>query len=133
MEEHSFFTELSRSGSEGGEEEEIFFDSTLRYAQVKEFKNIEIIQGDILKIQDTRYKIQVDEYLDEDFYMYKEDVDLAWRLRLAGWKVIYFPEAVVIHDHGRASAKKPWYFAPFTDKLSRAHIALWIKYFWKWN
>ncbi len=29
LKEHSFFTELSRSGSEGGEEE-IFFDSTLR-------------------------------------------------------------------------------------------------------
>ncbi len=57
LKEHSFFTELSRSGSEGGEEE-IFFDSTLRYARVKEFKNIEIIQGDILKIQDTKYKIQ---------------------------------------------------------------------------
>jgi len=34
------------------------FFSTLRYARVKEFKNIEIIQSDILKIQDTRYKIQ---------------------------------------------------------------------------
>lgn len=37
---------------------------------------------------------------DEDFFMYMEDVDLAFRARLAGWKCIYIPGAVVIHHHG---------------------------------
>ncbi len=40
------------------------------------------------------------EYFDEDFFMYKEDVDLAWRLRLAGWKTIYAPGAVAYHGRG---------------------------------
>ncbi len=40
------------------------------------------------------------EYFDEDFFMYKEDVDLAWRLRLAGWKTIYTPKAVAYHGRG---------------------------------
>ncbi len=26
------------------------------------------------------------EYFDEDFFAYKEDIDIAWRLRLAGWQ-----------------------------------------------
>jgi GT2 family glycosyltransferase len=34
---------------------------------------------------------------DEDFFMYCEDVDLAWRLRLLGWKVVFAPEARVYH------------------------------------
>lgn len=38
-----------------------------------------------------------DEYFDEDFFAYKEDVDLAWRLLLAGWKNWYEPRAVVFH------------------------------------
>jgi len=38
-----------------------------------------------------------DEYLDELFFAYKEDVDLAWRAQLAGWKCVYTPEAVGYH------------------------------------
>lgn len=37
------------------------------------------------------------EYLDEDLFMYKDDVDLAWRLRLAGWKNWYEPAARIYH------------------------------------
>ncbi len=43
------------------------------------------------------------EYLDEDFFAYKEDVDLAWRLRLAGWEAVYAPSAVAWH--GRSAAE----------------------------
>ena len=35
--------------------------------------------------------------LDESFFMYCEDVDLAWRVQLAGWRCIYAPEAKVYH------------------------------------
>lgn len=37
------------------------------------------------------------EVLDEDFFMYKEDVDLAWRLQRLGWNAWYSPEAVAWH------------------------------------
>jgi len=35
--------------------------------------------------------------LDEDFYFSCEDLDLAWRAQLAGWKCVYAPDAVVYH------------------------------------
>lgn len=37
------------------------------------------------------------EVLDEDFFMYKEDVDLAWRLRLLQWDTAYVPDALAWH------------------------------------
>jgi GT2 family glycosyltransferase len=37
------------------------------------------------------------EVLDEQFFMYKEDVDLAWRLRHRGWECWYVPAAVATH------------------------------------
>lgn len=36
---------------------------------------------------------------DDDFFMYYEDTDLAWRARLRGWKVLYAPQAIVRHVH----------------------------------
>jgi GT2 family glycosyltransferase len=37
---------------------------------------------------------------DEDFFLFMEDVDLAFRGRLAGWKCMYVPAARVVHIHG---------------------------------
>lgn len=37
------------------------------------------------------------EYFDQNFFAYKEDIDLAWRLRLYGWQAWYLPEAIVYH------------------------------------
>ena len=34
------------------------------------------------------------EFLDEDFFTFREDADVAWRGRLFGWRAIYVPEAV---------------------------------------
>jgi len=44
------------------------------------------------------------EYFDEDFFLYKEDIDLAWRLRLNGWAAQYLPSAESYH-YRSASAK----------------------------
>jgi GT2 family glycosyltransferase len=38
-------------------------------------------------------------------FFYYEDVDLSLRLRDAGWKLIYNPNAVVYHDH-QATSKR---------------------------
>jgi GT2 family glycosyltransferase len=34
---------------------------------------------------------------DSDFFLYREDADLSWRLRNLGWKCLYVPEAVAFH------------------------------------
>jgi N-acetylglucosaminyl-diphospho-decaprenol L-rhamnosyltransferase len=50
---------------------------------------------------------------DERFFIYFEDVDLCARLSQAGWKVVYFPEAALIHCHLRQSATGWWNRARF--------------------
>ena len=41
-----------------------------------------------------------DEYFDEDFFAYVEDVDLAWRARRLGWSAAFVPEATATHVRG---------------------------------
>jgi GT2 family glycosyltransferase len=36
-------------------------------------------------------------YFDADFFLYREDADLAWRLRKLGWRALYVPSAVAYH------------------------------------
>ena len=44
--------------------------------------------------------------LDEDFFCYMEDVDLGFRLRLAGWRCMYVPTAVVHHVGSATSGRR---------------------------
>lgn len=50
-----------------------------------------------------------DEYFDEDFFCYKEDVDLAWRMRLLSWRAFYQPKAIGYHDRsaGEGTTRNP--------------------------
>lgn len=57
------------------------------------------------------------EYFDENFFMYKEDVDLAWRLRLAGWKAMYEPTAIAYHFRGAGESAARNYFAIVRERL----------------
>jgi GT2 family glycosyltransferase len=36
---------------------------------------------------------------DGGYFLYLDDADVAWRSRMAGWRALYAPDAVVWHDH----------------------------------
>jgi GT2 family glycosyltransferase len=55
-------------------------------------------------------------YLDETFFMYYEDTDLSWRMRLAGWRVLYEPAAVVDHVHAGSSGEWSPFFTFHVDR-----------------
>jgi hypothetical protein len=45
--------------------------------------------------------------LDEQFWMYGEDIDWAYRIKAAGWKVLYHPAVTVLHVKRAASRQNP--------------------------
>ncbi len=46
--------------------------------------------------------------LDEEFFMYGEDIDWCYRIKEAGWIVYYYPYTQIIHYKGASSRKKPF-------------------------
>lgn len=51
--------------------------------------------------------------LDEDFFAYLEDVDLAWRAQWAGWRALSVPTARVLHLHSATTREG----SPFKNRL----------------
>jgi hypothetical protein len=45
--------------------------------------------------------------LDESFFMYGEDLDWAYRIKEAGWRVFYYPEVSVLHVKRASSRQNP--------------------------
>lgn len=73
--------------------------------------------------------------LDDDFFFSMEDVDLAWRAQLAGWRCVYTPSAVVYHA---LSATGGGVTASFHDGRNAIYVlikdypaGLWRKYWWR--
>src|ERR1700684_2185111 len=61
--------------------------------------------------------------LDENLFMYGDDVDWCRRCWKAGWQVVFFPGARAIHDRGKITASYPVRFAVAQQKS--------VLYYWR--
>jgi GT2 family glycosyltransferase len=57
---------------------------------------------------------------DEDLFLYHEDHDLSWRIRLGGWKLIVTPKAVCYHHYNFNKGVRKFY----QSEKNRLHIFL---------
>lgn len=55
--------------------------------------------------------------LDETMFMFFEDNDLCLRMRMSGWKVMYFPHTTVTHVGGKSAEKNPQAGGAYYDSL----------------
>jgi len=71
-------------------------------------------------LEDIKYK---GEYFDEDFFAYKEDIDLAWRLKNKGWSSFYNPYALAYHFRkiGAEQGNKKLFFIP-KDQFNKSAL-----------
>lgn len=68
--------------------------------------------------------------LDEDFFMYCEEVDWAWRIRRAGWRILCEPRAQVTHLGGGSSSQaRPRSLL----NLWKSRLLLYEKYYPLWK
>lgn len=75
----------------------------LGYLSDDETHEIEILSGAFMLMR----KEALDKvgHLDEDFFMYGEDIDLSYRITLGGYKNYYLPDTNIIHYKGESTKK----------------------------
>jgi GT2 family glycosyltransferase len=67
--------------------------------------NVEAISGAFMLVS-RRALVQVG-LLDEGYFLHCEDLDWCMRVRRAGWKIAFVPDAEVIHYKGTCSRSRP--------------------------
>ncbi|MGC9347799.1 MAG: glycosyltransferase family 2 protein [Anaerolineae bacterium] len=77
----------------------------LTYLDEEETAEVDSVVGAFMLIR--REAIEDVGLLDESFFMYGEDLDWAYRIKAAGWKVCYYPEVTVLHVKRASSRKNP--------------------------
>lgn len=75
----------------------------LSYLDKDKIHKIDILSGAFMFMRkSTLDKVGL---LDEDFFMYGEDIDLSYRILKGGYENIYFPETRIIHYKGESTKK----------------------------
>lgn len=75
----------------------------LGYLSNDEVHEIEVLSGAFMLMR--RKALDEVGLLDEDFFMYGEDIDLSYRLVLGGYKNYYYPHTRIIHYKGESTKK----------------------------
>ncbi len=75
----------------------------LKYLDENEIHEVEVLAGAFMFIRKELYE-RVNG-LDEDYFMYGEDIDLSYKIIKEGYKNIYFPKTNIIHYKGESTKK----------------------------
>jgi GT2 family glycosyltransferase len=69
--------------------------------------------------------------LDEDFFLYYEEVDLCFRARQQGWEIFYYPHTSVFHFYPHCSRHCDHDFVPV--EIRRSHLTFYRKHYSRWQ
>lgn len=67
------------------------------------------------------------EWFDSAFFAYYEDVDMAWRARLLGWRCLYVPQAIAVHHRHFSAATRRMVNRDRKRLATRNHVRLLLK------
>ena len=96
----------------------------------KSEKEVDWVLGSAMLVR--RKAIDAVGLMDERFFLYFEDVDWCRRFWDKGWKILYYPEAVMLHKHRRLSAPAEGLRGSF-NQVTRIHIRSWLRYLHKYK
>ena len=77
----------------------------MTYLDPEQTAEVEVLSGSCMMVR----KSAMDQVglLDEDYFMYGEDIDWCYRFHQAGWKIYYVPTTEIIHFRGESGRGTP--------------------------
>jgi GT2 family glycosyltransferase len=75
----------------------------LSYLDPDEINSVEVLAGAFMLLRKS--VLDITGLLDEDYFMYGEDIDLSYRITKAGYKNYYYPKTRIIHYKGESTKK----------------------------
>lgn len=67
-------------------------------------REVEVVSGSFMLVR--RNAIDDIGLMDEDYFLYYEETDWCYRFAKAGWKILFWPGAKIIHCHGGRNSSK---------------------------
>ena len=120
----NLFTEFSLkfrkklAGSNG------YFDRLLKWNYNKS-REVDWVSGAFLIIRSKAYR-EV-QGMDENYFLYFEEIDLCKRVKKRGWKIYYNSNCEVLHEHGQSMVTEA------EEKISRIYRTSQLYYYQKHN
>ncbi len=82
----------------------IFGRYHLKYLDENSIHLVDVLSGAFMMLRSET--LEKTGLLDEDFFMYGEDIDLSYRITQAGYRNYYFPYTTIIHYKGESTKKR---------------------------
>ena len=92
----------------------VFAQYHLRYLNENEIHTVDVLAGAFMLLRKST--LNKTGLLDDAFFMYGEDIDLSYRIRLAGYENYYLPETI-IHYKGESTKKDTRYVRIFYQAM----------------
>ncbi|KPK87182.1 hypothetical protein AMJ80_12290 [bacterium SM23_31] len=84
----------------------LFARYNMTYLDADNIEEVDAVSGSFMTIR--REILETVGFLDERFFMYGEDLDWCYRIKQAGWKILYYPKTSIIHFKGKSASEKDW-------------------------
>lgn len=82
-----------------------FAHYNMTYLDPDQTTEVEVLSGSCMMVRkQTMDQVGI---LDEDYFMYGEDIDWCYRIQTAGWRIFYVPTTEIIHFRGESGRAEP--------------------------
>ena len=107
------------------------------YKSAQKIQDVDVIQGAFFLTR--REVLDSVNWFSEEYFLDGEDIDLCWKIRQMGLRIVYYPEVFVIHVKGASKGKRKSSFLGITQEerlkvinVGLDSMAIFYKK-WLWN